>query len=170
MNKSGWRDLIAGYYAATNLVYDKDQFKSKLRQLRHLWHFINDLRKASGLGRREDGSILATDGWWESRTVVCNQTYAQSFHVKMLIFLIDLYRFFRDTLSGRSSRTVGLRTWTIWTGCSPAPLLMAQLRCLAQSNTIDMDSSEESNDEQDDQLMPLSVGTKRASNTNTNCL
>lgn len=42
--------------------------------------------------------------------------------------------------------------------------------CLAQSNTIDMDSSEESNDEQDDQLMPLSVGTKRASNTNTNCL
>ena len=85
MNKSGWRDLIARYYAATTLVHDKDQFKSKLRQLKHLWHFINDLRKGTGLGRREDGSILATDAWWESRTVVCNQTYVESFKVKMLI-------------------------------------------------------------------------------------
>jgi hypothetical protein len=40
--------------------------------------------------------------------------------------------------------------------------------CPAQSNTVDMDSSdEESNDEQDDQLMLLSVGTKRASSTST---
>ena len=40
--------------------------------------------------------------------------------------------------------------------------------CPAQSNTIDMDGSDDdSNDEQDDQLTPLSVGAKRASNTST---
>ena len=42
--------------------------------------------------------------------------------------MIHLCRFFRDTRSGRSSRTGGLRTWTIWTRCSPATLLMAQRR------------------------------------------
>ena len=40
--------------------------------------------------------------------------------------------------------------------------------CPAQSNTVDVDSSDEdSNEEQDDQLTPLSVGTKRASSTST---
>ena len=76
--------MIARYYAATTLVHDKDQFKSKLRQLKHLWHFINDLRKGTGLGRRDDGSILATDAWWDSRMVVCKQSYVESFTVKML--------------------------------------------------------------------------------------
>ena len=40
--------------------------------------------------------------------------------------------------------------------------------CPAQSNTIVVDSSDDdSNYEQDDQLTPLSVGTKRASSTST---
>ena len=169
MNKSGWRDLIARYYAATTLVHDKDQFKSKLRQLKHLWNFINDLRKGTGLGRRDDGSILATDAWWDSRTVVCNQSYVQSCTVKMLLYndspmpvfqghpewkklkdgwppyLDDLDRMFAgNAVDGSTSF------------------------CPSQSNTVDGASSDDdSNDEHDDQLTPLSVGTKRASSTST---
>jgi hypothetical protein len=73
MSKTGWRDVIARFYAATNLVHDREQFKSRLRQLRHLWNFINQLRNASGLGRREDGSVLATDDWWSANTMVFNR-------------------------------------------------------------------------------------------------
>ena len=80
MNKSGWRDLIARYYAATDLVHDKDQFKSKLRQLRHLWHFINDLRKASGLGKREDGSM-----WQERNQKIEDQTKALERKVELVL-------------------------------------------------------------------------------------
>ena len=68
MSKWGWKDVALRYYAATGLVHDNEQFSSRVRQLRAMWHFINDLRtKFTGLGRRNDGSILAPDSWWEDK-------------------------------------------------------------------------------------------------------
>jgi hypothetical protein len=70
MNKEGWKDIIERYYATTNLVHNREQFASRLRQLKGLSGFINKLCKDSSLGRREDGSVLATDEWWKANTKV----------------------------------------------------------------------------------------------------
>ena len=43
MSKWGWKDVAERYYAATGLVHDNEQFSSRVRQLRAMWHFINDL-------------------------------------------------------------------------------------------------------------------------------
>jgi hypothetical protein len=61
MNKSGMREVIARYYVATNLVHDRVQIANRIRQLKGLWQFIQRLQNHIGLGRRDDGTIDATD-------------------------------------------------------------------------------------------------------------
>lgn len=74
MNKWGWKLVIERYYAATGLVHDNTIFGSRVRQLKSLWGFIQKLRyKCTGLGRREDGSVIATDEWWNENTQVHEQ-------------------------------------------------------------------------------------------------
>ena len=70
MSKSGWRDIIERYYAATGLVHDNEQFGNRIRQLRNMWTFIQKLWKGTGLGRRPDGSVIASDDWWKENTQV----------------------------------------------------------------------------------------------------
>ena len=35
-----------------------------------MYGFIKKLKTQSGLGRREDGSVIATEDWWENNTKV----------------------------------------------------------------------------------------------------
>jgi len=70
MNKSGMREVIARYYVATNLVHDRTQIGNRIRQLKGYWQFIQRLRNDTGLGRRYDGTIDATEKWWEDNTKV----------------------------------------------------------------------------------------------------
>ena len=75
MNKSGWKEIKTRFYAATGFMHEREQFGNKYRQLKGLWQFIQQLRTDSGLGRRPDGSVLATEAWWKSNTMVrlvCN--------------------------------------------------------------------------------------------------
>jgi len=68
MSKWGWKDVAERYYTGTGLVHDNEQFSSRVRQLRALWNFIKDMpTKFMGLGRRNDGSVLAPDSWWEEK-------------------------------------------------------------------------------------------------------
>jgi hypothetical protein len=70
MNKEDWKDIIARYRAATGLVHDREKLAGRLRQLKGQWGFCNKLRYASGLGRASDGTIVATDQWWNDNTKV----------------------------------------------------------------------------------------------------
>ena len=70
MNKSGMREVIGRYYFATNLVHDRTQIGNRIRQLKGYWQFIQRLHNDTGLGRRADGTIDATDQWWEDNTTV----------------------------------------------------------------------------------------------------
>jgi len=70
MNKSGMREVIARYYVATNLVHDRTQIGNRIRQLKGYWQFIQRLRNDTGLGRRYDGTVDATEKWWEDNTKV----------------------------------------------------------------------------------------------------
>jgi len=71
MTKWGWKDVQDRFRAATGKLHDSEQFGHKYRQLKQLWLFIEDLRhKATGLGRREDGSMVASDKWWEDHCKV----------------------------------------------------------------------------------------------------
>ena len=70
MNKTGMNEVIGRYYAATNLVHDRVQIANRIGQLKGLWQFIQRLRNDTGLGHRDDGTIDATNEWWEANTKV----------------------------------------------------------------------------------------------------
>jgi len=70
MTKKGWDEVLTRFRAATNLVHDKEQLGSRYRQLKSLYGFIKKLKTQAGLGRREDGSVIATEDWWENNTKV----------------------------------------------------------------------------------------------------
>jgi hypothetical protein len=71
MSKAGWKEISERFYAATDLLHDSEQFGSRYRGLKKVWRFIDEkLRKGSGLGRREDQSVLASDAWWTDKTGV----------------------------------------------------------------------------------------------------
>jgi len=79
MSKTGWRDLIRRYQAATGLVHDREQIAGRLRQLKAQWAFCNKLRYASGLGRSDDGTVDATDAWWKANTNVNDLSISSEF-------------------------------------------------------------------------------------------
>ncbi|XP_021311773.1 uncharacterized protein LOC8070436 [Sorghum bicolor] len=64
MSVAGWRDIKHRYFLATGLVHEKDQFTSKLQDLKAEWRICKALRKASGLGG-SGNTIEADDAWWE---------------------------------------------------------------------------------------------------------
>ena len=70
MNKSGMREVIARYYVATNLVHDRTHIGNRIRELKGYWQFIQRLRDDTSLGRRYDGTVDATEKWWEDNTKV----------------------------------------------------------------------------------------------------
>lgn len=117
MNKEGWKDIIDRYRAATTLVHDREQFSSRLRQLRGQWGFCNKLRYASGLGRRPDGTIVASDEWWDENTKVIHETTSILLSIYLVHNQIKLVSFCRDIQIGGSSRMVCLNTCLKWIVC-----------------------------------------------------
>ena len=70
MNKIGMREVIGRYHATTNLVHDRVQIANRIRQLKDYWQFIQRLQNDTGVGCRDDGTVYATDQWWEDNTKV----------------------------------------------------------------------------------------------------
>jgi len=70
MIKTGMKEVIRQYHAATGKMHDREQISSRYRQLRALWGFIKQLKTDTGLGRNSDGTVIADDDWWESKTKV----------------------------------------------------------------------------------------------------
>ncbi|CAN6298879.1 unnamed protein product [Urochloa humidicola] len=68
MSRRGWKDVQRRYYAATGLMHDTEQFGSRHRQLKKLWFFIQRCRNDTGLGRNANGTILASNEWWDANT------------------------------------------------------------------------------------------------------
>ena len=64
------REVIARYYVATNLVHDRTHIGNRIRELKGYWQFIQRLRNDTGLGRRYDGTVDATEKWWVDNTEV----------------------------------------------------------------------------------------------------
>ena len=61
MTKTGYREVLLRYHAATGLVHDIKQVANRIRQLKGLWQFIRRLQNDTVLGYRENGTIDATD-------------------------------------------------------------------------------------------------------------
>jgi hypothetical protein len=54
-----------------SLVHDNLIFGNKVRALKKEWRAIRDLQiKETGLGRSSDGSVNASDQWWEENSKV----------------------------------------------------------------------------------------------------
>jgi hypothetical protein len=162
MSKTGWKDIIERYHAATNLVHDREQFSSRLRQLRNLWGFINQLRKGSGLGRREDGSIRSTDDWWKANTKVLHQNGS-------LLFITYFNKQCVPTVSVLQGHSEWKKLKDGWLDyLSQLDRMVTGVAVdgstsfvASQIYPLDVDSSDdEAADEDSDQLTPLNVGTK----------
>jgi hypothetical protein len=71
MTKWGWKNITEQYFKATQLVHDNVIFGSKVRELKKEWSAIRKLQhKSTGLGRAADGSVDASDEWWEENIEV----------------------------------------------------------------------------------------------------
>jgi len=60
MTKTGMKEVIRQYHAATGNMHDREQISSRYKQL----------KTDTGLGRNSDGTVIADDDWWESKTKV----------------------------------------------------------------------------------------------------
>jgi hypothetical protein len=66
MTKWGWIDIQKRFRDATGKLHDSEQFGNRVRELKKQWLFIEELRhKSTGVGCREDGSVVMNDKWWE---------------------------------------------------------------------------------------------------------
>lgn len=95
------KTVIKQYYAATGMMHDREQICSRYRQLKALWGFIKQLKTDTGLGRNSDGTVIADDDWWESRTKV----HARIFYVLTtlsIMFSSHTTKFCRVRLNGRN--------------------------------------------------------------------
>jgi hypothetical protein len=71
MSKWGWKNIKEQYFLATELVHDNITFGSKVRELRKEWSAIRKLQhESTGLGCSADGSVNASDEWWEENSQV----------------------------------------------------------------------------------------------------
>lgn len=70
LTRTGYANVIDSYHRAIGLRHDKKQLSNKIRNLRWQAGFIRRLNNDSGLGHNEDGSVNASDDWWERNTQV----------------------------------------------------------------------------------------------------
>jgi hypothetical protein len=69
MSSAGWKDIKHKYFLATGLVHEREQFNSKVQELKAEWRLCNSLRKSSGLGG-SGYNVYADDDWWEKESKV----------------------------------------------------------------------------------------------------
>ncbi|KAG0532576.1 hypothetical protein BDA96_04G119100 [Sorghum bicolor] len=67
MSSAGWKDIKHKYFLATGLVHEREQFNSKVQELKAEWRLCNSLRKSSGLGG-SGYNVYADDDWWEKES------------------------------------------------------------------------------------------------------
>jgi hypothetical protein len=66
MNKWGWKNMIELFYQKEKLVHDNKIFGHKLRELRKMWIKQRNLQLTqTGLGHCVDGSVDASNDWWD---------------------------------------------------------------------------------------------------------
>jgi hypothetical protein len=71
MSKWGWTNITDQYFQATELVHDNITFGSKVQELKKEWSAVRKLQhESTGLGHSADGSVNASDEWWEENNKV----------------------------------------------------------------------------------------------------
>nr|CAD40403.1 OSJNBa0004L19.21 [Oryza sativa Japonica Group] len=133
MSKAGWKEIRKGFYATTDLVHDNEQFGFKYRGLKNMWTFILRLRTDTGLGRRPDGTMVASDKWWDDNT---------KDHPE-----------FRKLKNGMPDYREEMDRMFMGPTTQPANPIV---------DVEDSEDDEESDDDDFDPLSPISVGTKRS--------
>ena len=172
MSKWGWREVTERFYAATDLVHDNEQFGNRVRQLKALWGFIQNLRnKFTGLGRREDGSVVASDAWWAENTKV---NIAHIYHYYMHGYTKVHFCKYLHTLAVVQGHPEWKKLKDGWPEYLPELDRMflgvavdgSSAYCAGQNNPTQIISSEEEEEDYDDaNLTPASCGSKRSTST-----
>nr|CAH66340.1 OSIGBa0097I24.8 [Oryza sativa] len=135
MSKAGWKEIRKGFYATTDLVHDNEQFGFRYRGLKNMWTFILRLRTDTGLGRRPDGTMVASDKWWDDNTK--DHPEFRKLKNGMPDYLEEMDRIFMGPATQPANPIVDVE---------------------------DSEDDEESDDDDFDPLSPISVGTKRSHN------
>ncbi|KAK8462627.1 hypothetical protein SEVIR_1G238380v4 [Setaria viridis] len=65
MTRRGYCNMKKGMLLKTGLNLSIKQLKNRWPQCRVLYTFWNMLQTDTGLGRRSDGSVVASASWWE---------------------------------------------------------------------------------------------------------
>nr|XP_034592111.1 uncharacterized protein LOC117853942 [Setaria viridis] len=68
MSTRGFKIVVDKFSKITGLKHDKGQLRNRINQLKILYGFWKKLQTRSGLGRRADGTVTASDWWWKQNT------------------------------------------------------------------------------------------------------
>jgi hypothetical protein len=70
MTTRGYNLIKEEFFSKTGLRHDTKQFKNRWTQCKALYSFWLFLNNQSGLGRRADGVVIASDSFWKTHTEV----------------------------------------------------------------------------------------------------
>lgn len=68
MKTAGYKAMAQKYYEQTNLLHEPRQIKNRYTQCKTMYQWLNWANGETGLGRGQNGSIIADDPWWEKYT------------------------------------------------------------------------------------------------------
>ncbi|CAA0805973.1 Unknown protein [Striga hermonthica] len=103
MKNSAYKVIAQKYFEKTKLRHEPKQFKNRFSQCKTMYQWLKWADGETGLGRRENGAIIADDEWWDKHT---KKKYSECKKFKrfMPTYLDQLAEMFHGTtVDGRSS-------------------------------------------------------------------
>lgn len=75
MSTRGYNIIKEEFFSKTGLRHDRKQFKNRWTQCKNMYSFWLFINSQSGLGRRTDGTIVASESFWKIHTEVSTRSY-----------------------------------------------------------------------------------------------
>lgn len=75
MTRRGYNEIRKKFFKLTGLWHDNKCLKNRVKNCKTMYLFWKKLQEATGLGRRADGTVVASNEWWAKNTKVLSHLF-----------------------------------------------------------------------------------------------
>ena len=109
MSRRGYNMMRQGFLLKTGLNLSVKQLRNRWTQCKTLYSLWTMLNTSTALGRRPNGTIIASAAWWKRELEVTESVFTPMYCFLSCCYVSDyLFLFFREDLNARSSCMVFL--------------------------------------------------------------